>query len=232
MSPTIYRHVLSFERGPATRDVGALHRLVMSGYFHALSGGHDDARRRLNVLCLAQRPEPTQQHTYPPLARDTHKVLVQANTVGDWSHTDLPMGLTASAPITVDTAINDGDLIEVQGLLNPTRADPPTKRPDGTLTRGKRKVITDPNDVAAWFVRTLHGKGLDLNPEQVRVGAAQRLRGTREYGTSRGPLTFDVRHLRGVGKVTDAEAFTALLTEGVGRGRAYGAGLIRHRKLR
>lgn len=231
MTTTLYRHILTLDRCAAARDIGALHRLVMAGYRHALNDGEDDARQRVGALFLAQRPDPRSRTQYPPLARDTHKVLVQARTPGVWA-TDHGHAVThVTEPITVDPMVAVGDRVEVQALLNPTHSQAPTPRGDGTFIRGKRVPITDTNDVAAWFLRVMGERGLSVDPHEVRVGSPQRLRGTRTKTGSHSTLTFDVRTLRGVGTITDSDAFTAMLTDGVGRARAYGAGLIRHRKL-
>lgn len=229
MSTTIYRQTLTLDRSRAARDVGALHKLIMAGYQHALDGGHDNARHRLNSLFLAQRPAPSfQGNQYPPVARDASKVLVQANTVGEW---DPGLGVTASAPITVDFSLNEGDTVEVQTLTNPTRSLPPEPRGDGTFKRGKRVVITDAGEVASWFVRVMGDHGLLLEPHQVTVGYPERLRGVRDKNGKRSSLIFDVRLLRGVGVITDPEAFMQAVLDGIGRGRPYGAGLIRHRRV-
>lgn len=229
MTGTIYRQTLTLDRSHAARDIGALHKLVMSGYQHALDGHYDDARSRLDNLFLAQRPAPSfQQGQYPPVARDASKVLVQANTAGEW---DPSSGVTASAPITVDVSLGEGDIVEVQTLVNPTHSLPPEPRGNGTFKRGKRVVMTNANDIANWFVRTMGERGLTLEPHQVVVGDPERLRGVRNKAGKQSPLTFDVRLLRGTGTVTDAQAFIQALTDGIGRGRPYGAGLIRHRRV-
>lgn len=229
---TIYRQTLTFNDTSASLDVAALHNLVMSGYFHALEGGHDDARNQLNSLFLAQRATPTTRgNNYPPLARRTNRVLVQANTVGDWSGTDPNLGITASDPIAVDLHVSEGDQVEIQTLVNPTHALAPQPKGDGHYGRGKRVVLTRPNEIATWLERTMDGKGLTLDPSQTTIGTPERLTGVRTAANTRNAITIDVRLLRATGTVTDPEAFTRTLTTGIGRGRPYGAGLIRHRRV-
>lgn len=234
MTPTIYRQTLTLDpNSPATRDVGALHKLVMAGYQHALNGGHDDARNRLNSLFLAQRAtQGARGTTYPPIAGRAQKVLVQASTVGDWTHLGSHAGLTVSSPIPIDLSVNDGDQVEIQTLANALHSLPSELAADGkTLIRGKKVVITKPHDIAEWFVRTMNKNGLDIDPHAVAIGNPERLKGTRTTNGSRTPLNLDVRLLRGTGTITNQEAFTQMLTQGIGRGRPYGAGLIRHRKV-
>lgn len=234
MTATLYRQTLTFDaKSAASRDIGALHRLVMSGYFRALEGGHDDARSRLDSLFLAQRPAPdTRRATYPPLARSAGKVLVQASAVGEWDNADPALGVTASDPIAVNLSVDEGDRVEVQTLANPMRSLASERDEDGRpIGRGKRVVVTQANDVADWFVRVMGKKGLALEPHAVTVGQAERLQGTRTKGGGRTALNVDVRLLRGSGIVTDPEAFTEMLTTGIGRGRPYGAGLVRHRRV-
>lgn len=229
MTAPIYRQILTLDHSRAARDIGALHKLVMAGYQHALDGQYDNARNLLGSLFLAQRPAPSFQHgQYPPVARSASKVLVQANTAGEW---DPSSGVVASAPIAVDISLGDGDLVEVQTLVNPTHSLPPKLHGDGTFKRGKRVVMTNANEIANWFVRTIGERGLALEPHQVVVGSPERLRGVRDKAGSQSPLTFDVRLLRGTGTITDAQAFTQALANGIGRGRPYGAGLIRHRRV-
>ena len=234
MNAPIHRQILTFNRAPAaSRDIGALHQLVMSGYFHALEGGHDDARSRLDNLFLAQRPAPNRtSDRYPPPARGTTKVLVQANTVGDWSRVDPHLGVSASEPIPVDLSAKEGDVVEVQTLVNPTRSLPPEPRGDGTFARGKRVVLTHTHEIAEWFTRTMNRNGLDLAPHAIAVGSPERLSGRRTKGNTSSPLNVDVRLLRGEGRVTDPDAFAQMLITGIGRGRPYGAGLVRHRHIR
>lgn len=230
MTYTLYRQTLTFDSGQSVSDVVALHKLVMSGYFHELNGGHDDARAQLNTLFLGQRPAPSRK-TYPPLAGSPKKLLVQSSVVGDWSQTRPKLGVSASEPIAVDLSVEAGEQVEVQTLVNPVRSGPPQMREDGSLVRGKKKVLTQPNAVAAWFRDTVGARGLAVEPHTVSVGDVERLAGARVKNGTSSPIRVDVRLVRATGVVTDPDAFAQMLVSGIGRGRSYGAGLIRHRRV-
>lgn len=220
---TIYRQTLTLPDCAATTDVGALHRLVMYGYRHVLNEGYPDARHRLDSLFIAQRDTPTRTAgEHPVRARKATKVLVQANSVGDWSKAE-PDGITVSDPITTDFSLNVEDRVEIRVTANPTRS----LGNHDTTTRGRRVVLRQPNDVAAWLTRTMAKHGLALDPNTVTVGSLERLHGTRKGSH----LNFDVMALRGSGVVTDPAEFSQALVSGIGRGKAYGAGMIRHRKV-
>ena len=232
---TIYRQILTFNKNtPESWDIGKLHGAVMAGYRHVLDGGHDNARQRLNSLFLAQRDLVTEldrwgkDAVYPPPAARTNAVLVQASEPGDWSGADPRLKILASEPFRVDLDVEAGCEVEVRSLINPMKSTPPGA-PDekGERARGKKVPITRQQDVAEWFTERMSRNGLEIPPHAVTVGAVERLHGTRRGAA----LKIDVRTISAHGTVTDPEAFRQVLINGIGRGRAYGAGLLRHRRV-
>ena len=233
---TTYRQILTLSsRSLQARDVDALHRLIMAGYRHALDGSHPDARARLNVLYLAARtPTNPYDHNkpWPPKATPAGRVLVQANTPGDWQNTEYAhhhnLDLHVSEPITVNTTLTPGQHLQLKVTLNPTRSLPSPTNPGAKRARGRRVPITDASEVGEWAQRVFGAHGLALDLDGTAVSAPSRLVGHKPSGQT---VTVDVRTLTTTATVADAQAASALLVEGVGRGKAWGAGLIRHRPI-
>lgn len=238
---TTYRHTLRFnpQSAPGT-DVNELHKLVMAGYRHRLDDGAASPRAEANILFLAARPgtKPTRTggRRVLPVAGPTGMVLVQADAPGDWTQTpytqDRGLNLTVGEPIKVLYDFEAGDTVEVRGLISATRATAPEHDPDtGALGRGKKRTITDPNELGDWLSTRFAKLGFDVDMMDVRVEDMQRIQGHRTDPNATSKVMVDCRQVQFRGEVTDPALFQQTLAEGVGRKRAYGVGLLRHRML-
>lgn len=227
-----YRHVITLNSAHATaKDINELHKLVMAGYLHAVSNT-PDARSALNILFHTQ-PATIDAKTYPPRATNMHKLLVQADVPGDWTNTpyaaDRILGLHVGPAIPVDNAVKVGSTVEITAHLNATRTTSDRSSPRG---RGRRHAITKADDVIDWADRTFAGRGLDLDRSTITVGKPLRYVGHKRSQSASSKLTqiiVDGRPITATGVVTDPEALRNAFVAGVGHGRAYGTGLIRHR---
>ncbi len=78
---------------------------------------------------------------------------------------------------------------------------------------------------ARWWADTCAHSGLDLDCDTVRLVAFSLVPFSAKRRGGKRPIGPDAV-LRGVGKVTDADSFHALIARGVGRHRAYGYGAL------
>lgn len=123
--------------------------------------------------------------------------------------------------------------MEITTDLHATRRHAPKHK---TATRGTREArgarytLTHPHEVADWTETTLTRAGLTLHRDGMQISNPLRLTG-RKAGEKPSPITVDTCRVTATATVTDPNAFTEALHTGIGRSRAYGAGLIRHRTL-
>lgn len=245
---TTYRQVLSLNPGNfVAGDVNELHKLVMAGYRDRLDGvstirGEDGnqlgPRAQANILFAAKRRTANGRRTWPLTAGSAYRLLVQADTPGDWSDTtyiqDKALALSIGDPFTVDTTVGEGTLVEITTEVHATRRHAPKSGAGEKKTRGSRGVrytLTHPHEVATWTEDTFARlSGVTLHRDGMQVSAPQRLTG-RMVGEEQSGLVFDTCHVTATGTVHDPDAFAAALQTGLGRSRAYGAGLIRYRPL-
>ena len=112
----------------------------------------------------------------------------------------------------------EGDRCRFRLAANPTRS---CKSEDGE-SRGTVRAHTTPEHQAAWLMRKCETCGFSLKPEQFAAVSSRWLR-FRKGGRTASLLeaVFD-----GILTVTDAAAFRRTLTEGIGRGKAFGMGLM------
>lgn len=186
---------------PARRHAGLLWRL------------DGDARERVLLVQSARRPDWT--------------LLPSEYASGRVQVTCLQPALAAAVP---------GRRLAFRLVANPTRSAPPAGEP-GKRGRGARRPLHRPEEQVAWLIRQgerhgfavpaasdgapdvaasplppLVGRKADDRP---RARNGDRLRITVQ------PVCFDGRLI-----VTDPDAFTTALREGIGRAKAYGCGLL------
>lgn len=204
-------------------DAQRLHRRVMSGFPDV----GESARKALGVLF---RVESGPQGV---------TLLVQSQAAPEWSK--LPDGYLATDWFGGQPAAVTG----LDGLLarcvagaelrfrlraNPTRCIDSKSGPDGEKRRGKRVPLRKEESRLDWLRRKAGMSGFEV--VEVHGGGAPVLdamqreptvvRGRRETGL----VTIEGVLFEGRLRVVDAQAFRAALVDGVGRGRAYGFGLL------
>lgn len=100
-------------------------------------------------------------------------------------------------------------------IVNPTRQNSETQKL--VPVKGRENII-------AWFCeRAPLSWGFSVNPESARVNNVDVL--TFKSKTQQ-PITLAQAHIQGTLRVTDPVAFRKSFTSGIGRGRAFGCGLL------
>lgn len=120
---------------------------------------------------------------------------------------------TAPAHIQSVTPPLEGETVTFTAWLNPTKMEGATRR---------RLFLDSPEDRLAWVHRRFAGPLSDISVREVEQA---RLRGEK---AGKSIVVVAVR-FEISGTVSDADAFAELLRNGVGRGKAYGCGLLRLR---
>lgn len=131
-------------------------------------------------------------------------------------------------------AISPGRRFAFRLVANPVRTIArPTGRPPaepGKRTQGIKAALRDPQEQLEWLIRKGEQHGFVIPAAaNGRPDAAPSpcltLTGQKRAG-DRGPITIEPVRFEGHLIVTDAAAFTEALRTGIGRGKAYGCGLI------
>lgn len=186
-----------------TGNVHALHQRVMSGF---LDLSQQQARAKENILF---RTEPQR-----------FQVLVQSRSQPDWGK--LPKGY-AIAHESKDcsdllSSLAAGRSFRFRLKANPSRRDPASRKQVG---------INKPADQLAWLERQAERNGFTLveaivTPLPTLVGFKRRDPGGDSYQR----ITLRCAEFGGVLRVADQQKFCQALQKGIGRGQAYGCGLL------
>ncbi|MGV9680371.1 type I-E CRISPR-associated protein Cas6/Cse3/CasE [Nocardia sp. NPDC003482] len=208
-------------------DAQEMHRTVMSGFRGWVENGQTAARQLMGVLSTWT----------VDLKTGTLVLVVQANVPADWNQ--IPSAARKDAPrtITVDKIIRLGDTYQFRTVVNPTRDRKVPKSPDTPDDKIRQRTAhKTPRWVESWFTDRLQA------PDQPPIAP----NGLRRIGATADPKTLSVRVLPTVSSashnhpglriaraevkgrltVTDPTAFVHSLTHGIGRARAYSAGLL------
>lgn len=140
-------------------------------------------------------------------------VAVQSDEPQTWGH--LPPGYLKQPPAAVaEQRIVDPGVIDAVSLVNPTRVqtDPATRRK-------RRLELTHPDEIKEWLRRRFQHTGTVVDSE---LGARVSLVGRKDRMT----MLLVACQIRVRVNVTDVRAFNNLIRVGVGRGKAYGCGLL------
>ncbi|SHG62758.1 type I-E CRISPR-associated protein Cas6/Cse3/CasE [Streptoalloteichus hindustanus] len=199
-------------------DVHDMHRTVMSGFPEVTS--ENPARLSHGVLW---RLDGTQSGFL---------LYVQSHTQPDWGR--LPAGYLAQ-PAEIRSiqpvldAVTAGRRFAFRLVANATRAIKSDPLPDGEV-RAMRVPHRKPEKQIEWLARQGERHGFviplatngqpDLAPSPCRP-LRGRIRQTSGNQITIEPVRFDGRLI-----VTDPDAFSAALRDGVGRAKAYGCGLL------
>lgn len=187
----------------ALADVAAMHRSVMSGFDGDLG---DSARQSAAVLFRVETDDARQ------------RVLVQSNAPLDPAR--LPDGFVWTGHRDLAMPWKAGDRIRYRITINTAKKV--------RLDDGKRRmeaVVGD--DVIGWWLPRLERAGVRSTGEPLVQPASAT--GRKAGGTR---LTFCGHRIDGTGIVEDADRLRGSLAAGIGRGRAYGFGLLSVAALR
>ncbi|MGW2426374.1 type I-E CRISPR-associated protein Cas6/Cse3/CasE [Streptomyces sp. NPDC001709] len=211
----------------AMNDVHDMHRLVMSGHRGWVPEGEDDARSQMGLLSAWTVNLRTQTLT----------LITQARVTPDW--TPVPRAALLEAPhlINIDQTIKAGDTYTFRAFINPIRSVMPTHGPKKGQ-RGRRMASMSPHHAAEWFTQRLQPEGeppvgpssikrigADADPAHITTTMLPPLVSTVKKG-----LKVIRAEVRGQLTVTDPATFARTLTEGLGKARSYGVGLVLVRK--
>jgi CRISPR system Cascade subunit CasE len=183
------------------RDVGELHRTVMSMFPDVIN---EDARRSMGILHRLDII-----HDFPIL-------LVQASVQPDLDK--LPKGYADGTALTSMTPLiemlKEGLAVRYRILANAT------KRPkSGPM--GGRRIALGVEDAKTWWERRAPEAGLLLADRPNLV--SETLTGTSSKNSH---LTLRPWRIDGMASVGDVGKLTTALRVGMGRGRAYGCGML------
>lgn len=205
---------LAPDRQQICMDVQELHRLVMAGFRHPRADAGSRAPRPAGVLFAARRSVPLRDpDTRRLIAGVPQEVLVQSPRQPDWRDLTERGVLTAARVFPVRQHFDTGEPVEGRTFANPIIHDRSTGR------NLSRRTVQECGD---WLRRQLHRNGLEVSPHHIAMTEGQSLTGM--HGNDPVKIIFREAHLTGI--VTDSDKFHALLTNGFGRAKAYGCGLL------
>ena len=202
----------------AVLDPQFLHKMVMSGFYGWVAEGEPNPRSQLRVLHAAR----------PDLGEDLLTVVVQSRVQPDWDKVARAALRSRPTLLTVEHRVEIGQRYSFRTIVHPTRDSGPGRR---------RRDLTDPKDVLAWFLDRLQPEGepaFSTDGRQVRrIGADAR---TEHLDVRLLPAVQEMRdrprqrmirsEIQGRLTVTDAETFAEVLRAGLGRSRSLGCGLV------
>ncbi len=182
------------------RDVGELHRRVMS-MFPDVS--NEDARTSMGILHRLD------------IIDDRPVLLVQASVQPDFDKLPEGYGDTALTSMTpLIEILKEGLAVRYRIVANAT------KRPKSGPMRGRR-IALGVEDARKWWERQASEAGLLLADRPTLV--SETLTGT---SSKKSKLTLRPWRIDGIASVGDVGKLTTALRVGMGRGRAYGCGML------
>lgn len=114
----------------------------------------------------------------------------------------------------IDDSFLSHALYSFKLVANPTRRD----------SKSRQLIpIKDNDGIRKWLIDKTASLGFDINPitlDVIKIEVDQFL------GKSNRPITLEKAHITGQLRVTDREAFMRCFSSGIGRGRAFGCGLL------
>lgn len=226
---------------PRNRDVRRdlsncqeLHRTLLAAFPQAQS---ETARQEFGVLYRVEIQPRTGAVT----------VLVQSELSPDW--TKLPGDYLFVAPVEPKPiaeayqSLQAGQRLRFRLRANPTKCVARQHRPAEAQRDGKRVELRHEADQLAWLQRKAQGGGFQLaelrlvpDVANTRVQEVSKVYGWRtdntdnndnnDNGGQRKKLTLAAAVFEGELIVSDAAQFLVTLRQGIGRGKAYGFGLL------
>ncbi len=123
--------------------------------------------------------------------------------------------------------IQPGSIWQFRLTANPTksRIDPVSHGDKCSLKRGKVQACSTVDFQEMWLRQRAEKHGFILPEDGVTITASRWLHFVKGNSTDRTVSLLSVTY-EGVLQVTDVKLFRCLLTEGIGRGKAYGLGLM------
>ncbi|MFJ2745824.1 type I-E CRISPR-associated protein Cas6/Cse3/CasE [Streptomyces sp. NPDC087440] len=198
------------------RDAHALHRTVLSLAPHNLG---DTPRQAAGILFrLEQHPR---GHTL--LIQSRHPLHLNALPHGYATTTD-------ERDLTPLLAwLQTGATLRYRIDAQPTRCTRPAnpgRDNKGSLNRGRLTPLYD-TDATTWWHERAQASGLNPHHDTTRTTAQPDIAGWKKNPTGkRIRIRGNVTRFEGTATITDPTTLTTALTTGIGRGRAFGTGLL------
>jgi CRISPR system Cascade subunit CasE len=122
-------------------------------------------------------------------------------------------GEVLSKPIPDDFLEHDRYRFKV--IVNPTRRDSASR---------KLVAVKGREDIAQWFIeRSSNSWGFEVSPQSLQIDKIEVLQFKDKHQRN---ITIGQAHVQGMLRITDKAQFANSFTQGVGRARAYGCGLL------
>jgi len=188
-------------------DLHRLHQLVLNGY-----GSMTSKPINGRVLFATARDNPTRTRTTGRLVTGMpHRILTQSPTPPNWKPLIEAKILTKADTDHIEQTWTTGARAQIRLIACPLVRD---------RESGKHLPIGTDAGAGEWLRAKLKTAGLEVAPDEVSVSPSERAEGQE------GTIKITSRTFTAYGTVTDPAAFTEALTSGVGKGRAYGYGLL------
>ncbi len=143
--------------------------------------------------------------------------------VGQFGYTDHEQGWETKDYRPLLTKLKEGDSWKFRLRANPTQSS--FKEKDEGTGRGKVHAHVTQEQQRQWLMKRSENCGFKLNEETFDVTHTQWEKFPKSRkGTSE--VTIRTATFEGLLTITDLEKFTATLTTGIGRAKAYGCGLL------
>lgn len=208
---TIYRHLLKLDpTNKETRriisDANLLHKTVMEGFHHHLP--HRD------FFADSIKPHPTNRSDHNILHAIDHRsdgtiwILVQANLTGNWENSKISPALIEDVLPVKYTPPATGKIF-YQIIASPTKDK-----------HGKRYPLLRPEEIKHWWNRKAKANGLNLTGTRINIHEKHQLH--LNYKS----LKLVARRISGKAEIINTEQFLTACSTGIGRGKAYGCGLL------
>jgi CRISPR system Cascade subunit CasE len=107
------------------------------------------------------------------------------------------------------------DLYRFKVVVNPTRRDSESR---------KLVAIRGRDEISKWFLeRAVSSWGFEVSPRHLQV---DKIEVQKFKDKNQNLVTIGQAHMQGLLRITDRELFNRSFSQGIGRGRAYGCGLL------
>ncbi|SFD79821.1 type I-E CRISPR-associated protein Cas6/Cse3/CasE [Streptomyces aidingensis] len=202
--------ILTATEQQASHDIRRLQQLLAGG-LPALGRERAPAGGRMLFAAVRAPAVPGSDTAIAP-AGPALAMVVRTGVRPDWSPL-LDAGRLAAAEVRpVTPAPAAGQEVSLRITANPVIRDRRTHRHSPLRSR---------SECQAWLRRSLARHGVRVTGP-VHVSPATRLTGTGRNG----PVVLVIRDFQARATVTDSAALAGALAEGIGRGKAYGCGML------
>ena len=213
------RHRLTYH---LAGDLYAQHRFVMSAFpdLRETERSAEGTQDRQGILYRLE----ADKHA------GTMFFLVQSETEADWARVrELHRDVLCSDQSKEDRrTFEKGERYRFRLRANPTVCRV-NRDSDGNRQNSKRLGLVKEEEQREWLARTAERCGFGIAPEAILITPQGKQEGSRPAAEGKRPhdlLTCFMVDFDGTLLITDETLFSAALREGIGRGKAWGCGLL------